>query len=39
MGPEADGRLAGAMMSIPAVKAVEIGLGFETRAGWAPSAQ
>ena len=25
-----DGRLAGAMMSIPAVKAVEIGLGFET---------
>ena len=25
-----DGRLAGAMMSIPAVKAVEFGLGFET---------
>jgi chorismate synthase len=25
-----DGRIAGAMMSIPAVKAVEIGLGFET---------
>ena len=31
-----DGRLAGMLMSIPAVKGVEIGLGFEAPAGPAP---